>query len=307
MPCFNRPGRDGAYRVEPEKHRLSEFVVVGQEILPSGLRADIKAQRVDPVLVLSVLANAEVYDVDAALFLHGAERIKKDLRIQRVEQIVMFVAEMLGGFGLPVKQIGSDHAERSLFREEGCRILPGRKIDLILRKAEVQKPALFLLPENPDLRIFLQLFAYRGFIDHKGVVGMRETVRHPVGDLADASRRTVDKKIQDAEMQHDILVRKAFRFPGIVQRIERHASVVHGDEDVLALGGMPEGHVAAKPALNAAPLVVIAACTFLRVIFTAFESVYIEIPHVVADLFKVLDQLAVGHVLTSFEFFSVVF
>ena len=120
-----------------------------------------------------------------------------------------------------------------------------------------------------------------------------------IGDFSYAASRAVRKNIEDAEMQHDILVGEAFGLPCVVQRVEGHAAVVHGDEDILSLTGMAESHVAAQPAFDPATLIVIAARALLRIIFAAFEAVDIEFPHIITDLLEVFDQFTVGHVFTS--------
>lgn len=223
------------------------------------------------MLVLCIFADTEVNDIDASFFLHGAERVKQDLRIQRMEQVVVFVAEMLRGFGLPVEQIRPDHAERRFFRKESRGIFPGRNVDIVLRKAEVQKPAALLVPEDPHLRVFFQLFAHGGFIDFERGIRVGQIVCNTIGDLTDTEGSTVSKNIQDAEMQYDILVSKALCLPGVVQRVESYAAVIHRDEDVFALGRVPESHVAAKPALDTAALIVIAARALFRIVLAALK------------------------------------
>ena len=73
---------------------------------------------------LRFLPVAEGHKVDAPFFLHGAQRVVENLGIQRVEQVVVLVAEMLGDLFLTVKQIGADDAKRSFFGEEGGSIFP---------------------------------------------------------------------------------------------------------------------------------------------------------------------------------------
>ena len=102
-------------------------------------------------------------------------------------------------------------------------------------------------------------------------------------------------------MQHQVLVGEAFGLPGVVQGIEGHAAVVHGDEDGLSLRCAAEGHMVPQPALHPPPLVVVAAGALFGVVIPALEAVYVEIAHVVADLFEAFDQLAVGHAFTSFD------
>ena len=131
---------------------------------------------------------------------------------------------------------------------------------------------------------------------------MGQIVCNTIGDLADTEGSAVSKNIQDAEMQYDILVSKALCLPGVVQRVESYAVVIHRDEDVFALGRVPESHVAAKPALDTAALIVIAARALFRIVLAAFEAVDVEVPHIIADLFEALDKFAVGHVFTSSSF-----
>ena len=56
-------------------------------------------------------------------------------------------------------------------------------------------------------------------------------------------------------------------------------------------------HVVAQPAFNSAPFVVIAASAFHPILFTAFETVDIELAHIVPNPFKAFNQLAVCHAI----------
>ena len=76
----------------------------------------------------------------------------------------------------------------------------------------------------------------------------------------------------------------------------RHTAVVYGKEHGFAAVILPERHIAAKPAFQASTLIVITAGALAVILFTVFEAINIELPHIAADLFEVFDQFAVGHV-----------
>ena len=96
-------------------------------------------------------------------------------------------------------------------------------------------------------------------------------------------------------MQRDILVGEAFGLEGLVERVAGDLPAVNGQKDVLPAAVLPEGHILSQPAFDPAALVVIAPGAFGVILAAAFEPVDIELPHVVPDPAKILDQLAVGH------------
>ena len=100
-------------------------------------------------------------------------------------------------------------------------------------------------------------------------------------------------------MQGDIVRSKALGFEWFVEWIVRHTTVVHGQKNRFAAGVLTERHVIAQPALDPPALIIIAAGALAVILFTALETIDIEIPHIAADLFKAFDQLAVSHGLAS--------
>lgn len=60
---------------------------------------------------------------------------------------------------------------------------------------------------------------------------------------------------------------------------------------------------ATKPG-DTATLVIIGSCAFLRIFIAALKAIHIEFTHIVTDLIKILDQLAVCHVFTSLTVFQ---
>ena len=56
-------------------------------------------------------------------------------------------------------------------------------------------------------------------------------------------------------------------------------------------------HVVAQPALDPAPLIIVAAGALEAVFFPALKAVDIELAHIIPDALKTLDQLAICHTL----------
>ena len=74
-----------------------------------------------------------------------------------------------------------------------------------------------------------------------------------------------------------------------------YSSAIYGQKYILTGRILMERHIVAKPAFNSSTLIIVAAGALGIVFFTALETIYIELTHVVADALKVLYQLAVRH------------
>ena len=116
-----------------------------------------------------------------------------------------------------------------------------------------------------------------------------------VRDLPEGQGVSLREDVQDVEMQRDVLAGEAPGLERLMQRIAGDAPAVNRQEHVFSGRVLAEGHIAAKPALDPAAFVVVAAGAFCAVFLAALEAVHIKLPHVIPDALKILDKLAVSH------------
>ena len=82
-------------------------------------------------------------------------------------------------------------------------------------------------------------------------------------------------------MQRDIPVCEAFGLPGGVQGIVAGYAAVNGEEDVLSLRRLAEGHIVSQPAFHTAPFIVIGAGALFCVFIPVFKTIQIKLMHIV--------------------------
>ncbi len=90
-------------------------------------------------------------------------------------------------------------------------------------------------------------------------------------------------------MEENIIVRKAFGFPGGIQRVLRNGLAVHADIDMFFFLGIGGLGIAGKPAFNPAAFVIVGAGTFLPVVAAAFVAVDKELAHIVPDAVEIFN------------------
>ena len=165
-----------------------------------------------------------------------------------------------------------------------------------MTEGEAQLPALLFALQDAEGNVLLQLFAHRGDIRGGGGVEAAEILLpQPVHDLLGGPGPAVPEEVQNIKMEGHVPVSEAFGLEGVVQGIAGDGPAVHGQEHILAVGGLPEAHVAAEPAFDPAALVVIAADALLVILRPAPEAVDIELPHIFPDPVEIFDQLTVSH------------
>ena len=159
-----------------------------------------------------------------------------------------------------------------------------------------------LLPDDDSLSgVFRQLLPDGGLVEHLRVPEFRQVFVDPFVQPVQRQRGIrIVQNVEKNEMQRDIPVRKAFRFPRGVQRIVPGNAAVDGEKDVFSPRRLPEPHIIAKPALHPAAFVVIGAGAFLCVFVPAFKSIKKELPHIIADSVEIPDQFVICHALPSF-------
>ena len=74
-----------------------------------------------------------------------------------------------------------------------------------------------------------------------------------------------------------------------------HGPAVHGKKNAFSAAVIPERHIVRQPALDAAPLVVIASGALSPELLSGPEPIHVEVPHVITDLLEIFDQFVVGH------------
>ena len=209
----------------------------------------------------------------------------------------MLEPESVGGPVQFVNQEGAYHAQRVFLGEKSQGVRPGVQIQgRVVGPLIEHLAAPFPGAEQSKGLVLLELFSRGGLIQRESAAEPGEiVVVDAVDNFPGGERAAAGQQVHDVEVEGDVLVRKALCLEGLVERVVGDSPAVNREEDVLAGGILAEGHVIANPALDSAPLVVIAAGAFDTVLLPALEAIDIEFPHIVPDARKVLDQFVVRH------------
>ena len=125
---------------------------------------------------------------------------------------------------------------------------------------------------------------------------MREIVIvDAIDNLPGRKCAAVGQQIHHIEVEGDVLIGKALGFECLVERIVWDTSAVNREEYILPGCILMEGHKVANPALDSAPLIIVAAGAFDAILFPTLKPIDIEFAHVVPDPLKTLDQLTICH------------
>ena len=295
-PRFVGPGFYGLDVVQPEAHHFAEAVMVAHQILPTVLGAGPDVQGQDPMEhLLAPAPGAEIDDAHAALIADGFQQRKHHLGIQRPQEVMVLEPEPVRRGIQLVQQEGTHHAQRVRLREKGQGIAPAAEVDGAVVSAVNHLPAPLFAAQQPQLGVFLQLFADDGDVRLEGVFKMAQVVRQQTVQNLSGGHGAVTEQIQHIEVEHHIPVREAFGFECIVEGVGGDGPAVHAEEDPLAVAAAAEAHVVAQPALHPAALVVVAAWACGIVFPAAAEAVDIKLPHIFPDAAEILNQLAVCH------------
>lgn len=90
-------------------------------------------------------------------------------------------------------------------------------------------------------------------------------------------------------MEKDVIIRKAFGFPGGIERILRNGFAVHTDIDMLFLLGVAGLDAAGQPAFDPPSLIIIGPGAFSFIVAAAFVAVDEELAHIIPDPVEVFD------------------
>ena len=98
-------------------------------------------------------------------------------------------------------------------------------------------------------------------------------------------------------MERDVFISKALSLERLMEGIVGDPPAVNRKEHILSGSILVEGHIVTEPALDPAPLIIVAACALEAVFFPALKAVDIELAHIIPDALKTLDQLAICHTI----------
>ena len=117
-----------------------------------------------------------------------------------------------------------------------------------------------------------------------------------VGDGLQAAEAAVAEEIRQKEPQSDVVIRKCFGLPGLIQGIDSHPAGIQREENLFFVAAPVLAYVIGKPAFHAAALVIISSAALLAKVFPGLEAVDIKVADIRADPVKMLDQFVVfGH------------
>ena len=239
--------------------------------------------------------------VDPAMTTHGIYQLKEDLAVQSMYHVMMLEPEYAVVPGQPVQQEGADYTQRRTFRVEIQRSFPAVQINSVFSSGIHIFLSPFTDPQKAQGLIFLQLLAQGGYIQHLRLREMGQILYlHFIHQFHQGQLSARRKAVHYVKMQCNILVREAFGFESIVQRIMLQTAAVQADENLLSGFLTAKGHVRSQPAFDPAALVVIATGAFHSHFGTTAEAKDVKLPHIVPDALKILDQLAVFHTVPLF-------
>ena len=96
-------------------------------------------------------------------------------------------------------------------------------------------------------------------------------------------------------MQKNIPHREATGSESLKQRIFSNSPAVHGHKNPASAAIRTRGNVAAEPAFDSAPFIIVTAAALLGEFVTVHEPENIERAQVTADPVKIFDKFTVGH------------
>ena len=107
------------YVIHPEEHQFTEPEMIAKQILSATLGADKNLQRIDRVNHLSGgTAYTGIGQFDPSVFPDGSQKLKEQLAVQGVQDIVVLELEV-GRYSFQlIQQEGTHHAQRVYFCEE---------------------------------------------------------------------------------------------------------------------------------------------------------------------------------------------
>ena len=145
----------------------------------------------------------------------------------------------------------------------------------------------FMRAQQSQRFVFLQLQPY-GLGIKGNAVGKGNFITQGRGIH---SLRMIGELIQNEKVQKDIIIRKAFRFPGRIEGIFGHCLTVDIDVDLFSLGRIGRAGLIAQPALDPPPFVVIGPGAAGVKIISHLKSINIKLAHIIPDPVKVFDKL----------------
>ena len=107
------------YVIHPEEHQLTESEVIAKQILSAALGTDKNLQRINRVDNLACgTANTGIGQFDSSAFPNGSQKLKEQLTVQCVQDIVVLELEIVWHSLQLVQQEGTYHTQRVGFGKE---------------------------------------------------------------------------------------------------------------------------------------------------------------------------------------------
>ena len=176
--------------------------MVGKQILPSGLRADINLDRQYRVFAKCIPPDRIGSDFHPAMLTDSNQQLIENFTVNSMEQIVMFKTEVLQVIIKLVEQKRPDYTKRITFREESSCILPGIQRYIITAAPECQFTSDFIAFQQTKRFILLQLLPYSGIVKE---FSFRETgkviVCQHIHNLLYGKSLFVRQQIENTKMQ----------------------------------------------------------------------------------------------------------
>ena len=111
------------YVVHPEEHQFAELEVITKQILPAALGADENLQGINRMNDFSYsTANAGIGQLNSAMLADGSQKLKEQLAVQGVQDIVVLEPEIVRHILQLVQQEGTYHTQRVGLCEECQRV-----------------------------------------------------------------------------------------------------------------------------------------------------------------------------------------
>ena len=98
--------------------------------------------------------------------------------------------------------------------------------------------------------------------------------------------------VQNIEVEGHITGGKAFCLKRIIEWVSGNRTAVHGKEYFFSVRRLSKAHKVTKPAFDTAALIIIASSALFIIFCSALKAIDIELPHIISDTVKILDQFA---------------
>ncbi len=282
--------------VQPQAVEASFWKKVKAEIPPSCLGTDKNFQRKPGNLGAVSGTGAVILKSNDSLPPNPLKNIQKYLILQGMYKEIVLPGKKIIVKKFPIQKGTSHKAKGHGFgtelnclhqiRIKGSPLNSKRRSETV----SVGFPGLFRFQDS-------KAFIFPALISHGLKIRHRlHAFGQEIAEGRNGERLPVSQKIEKKEMKQQIIVRKAFGFPGCIKGIGGNLLAVHVYGDLLSTGGIVGMNIPIQIAFNPPPFVVIGPPAFFPEFTSHLKAIEEKLPHIIPNPFKIFNKfLKVRH------------